>query len=75
MDGKPLAESTPKKSQAGNQDAGDQSLDSDNSGYATANQSAAEGPAVVTVGQLVDIPLQDSSSEVSEPFLDQWNLP
>ena len=65
VDAKPLAESTPKKSgQGAGNDAGNQSVESENSGYATANQSAADEPAVVPVGQLVDIPLQDSSSEV-----------
>ena len=65
-DDKPLAESTPKKSEQGaSNDTGNQSLDSNASGYATANQSAADSPAIVPVAQLVDIPLQDSSSEVS----------
>ena len=65
-DSKPLAESTPKKSDQGaSNDTGNQSMESNTSGYATANQSMADNPAIVPVAQLVDIPLQDSSSEVS----------
>jgi hypothetical protein len=60
----PLAESTPKKPGAAIDD-GNQSNASDVSGYATANQSMEESPATIPVGQLIDIPLQDTSSEVS----------
>ncbi|XP_060588973.1 golgin subfamily A member 4-like [Ruditapes philippinarum] len=60
----PLAESTPKKPGAANDD-GNQSNASDVSGYATANQSMEESPATIPVGQLIDIPLQDTSSESS----------
>lgn len=62
----PIAESTPKKGDkpsSADVDA-NQSNGSEMSGYATANQSMEGSPAVVQVGQLIDIPLQDTSSEV-----------
>ena len=44
---------------------GNASNNSDLSGYATANQSMeASGPATIPVGQLIDIPLQDTSNDV-----------
>lgn len=59
----PIAASTPKKMAA--DDDGNQSNASEVSGYATANQSLEASPATIPVGQLIDIPLQDTSSEVS----------
>jgi len=60
-----VAESTPKKDGARPMEDGNASNNSDLSGYATANQSMeASGPATIPVGQLIDIPLQDTSNDV-----------
>lgn len=60
----PLAESTPKKSgdMVGFED-GNQTSSSKLSNYLAANQSLDSSPAIIPVGQLIDIPLQDTSSE------------